>query len=388
MKKTFSAIIFILFITNFTYAQKSWTLSGYVSNMQSVMFDSIGNNWTNDNLIHNRLEFRYYAPKYFTIGVDARNRIITGETVKYMPGYADNINSDNGLIDLSWNIIEENSILLNTSIDRAFLTFEKGNVNITAGRQRINWAKTFVWNPNDIFNSYSFFDFDYMEKPGSDAFNIEYYTGMASSINAVVKLDSANNITAGAKYGFNLLNYDFQVIGGIINEQDYIAGIGLTGNIWKFTIRSEASYLQPEKNFADTTGVLIASIGTEYMFQNSTMVSFEFLYNQLPKETQVGNFLQIYEAPMSVKNLSFTEYNIFGQITYPFSPLISGTFAGMYYPQIKGFFVGPSLSISLTQNLDFSVIAQTFSGEFTNPITQKDQRMLFNLGFMKMKYSF
>jgi len=388
MKKKIILVIFVITTTISAYSQKSWTLSGYVSNMQSVMFDSIGNDWTNDNLIHNRLELRYYAPKYFTIGIDARSRLITGETVKYMPNYSSSISADNGLIDLSWNIVEEKSVILNTNIDRAFITFEKGNLNITAGRQRINWAKTFVWNPNDIFNSYSFFDFDYMEKPGSDAINIEYYTGMASSINAVVKLDSANNITAGAKYGFNLYNYDFQIIGGVINEQDYVAGIGLTGNIWKFTVRSEASYLQPDKNFADTSGVLIASLGTEYMFPNSTMVSFEFLYNQMPKETQVGSFLQVYDAPLSVKNLSFTEYNIFGQITYPFTPLVSGTFAGMYYPKIEGFFVGPSLNISLTQNLDFSVIAQTFSGKFSNPITQKDQRILFNIGFLKMKYSF
>ena len=36
----------------------------------------------------------------------------------------------------------------------------------TAGRQRINWGQTFVWNVNDVFNAYSYFDFDYKERPG------------------------------------------------------------------------------------------------------------------------------------------------------------------------------------------------------------------------------
>lgn len=388
MKKLTYTLLFLL-VANFGIAQNTWTLSGYVSNMQSVMFDSIGSNWVNDNLIHNRLEFRFYTPKYWTMGVDVRNRIITGETLKYTPNYADGVQSDRGLIDMSWNVVDEQSVLFNTNIDRAFVMFEKGKLNVTVGRQRINWGKTFVWNPNDIFNSYSFFDFDYMEKPGSDAVNVEYYTGMASSLNVVAKIDSAKNITAGAKYGFNLFNYDFQVIAGYINEQEWVAGAGLTGSIWKLTLRSEASYLQPDKNFADTTGLFVASVGTEYMFQNSAMISVEFLYNQMPKQPQVGgSFLQVYDAPLSVKNLSFTEYNIFAQATYPFSPIISGTLAGMYYPEIKGFFVGPTLSISLTQNLDFSVIAQTFSGEFQNPLTGKDQRLLFNLAFLKMKYSF
>ena len=391
MKKPFIIILFIFcffLIANNSKAQNTWSLNGYVSNMQSVMFDSLKSNWTNDNLIHNRLELRFYADKYFSFGIDVRNRIITGETLKYLPGYADGIQADNGLIDMSWNIIEEQSILLNSTIDRAYLTFEKGKLNITVGRQRINWAKTFVWNPNDIFNSYSFFDFDYMEKPGSDAINIEYYTGMASSINVVAKLDSAKNITAAGKFGFNLFKYDFQFVGGIINEQDYVVGMGFAGNIWNFSLRGEASYLHPENNFKDTTGLVIASIGTDYMFKNSLMFSIEFLYNQMPEDTQVGSFLQVYEAPMSVKNLSFTEFNIFGQITYPFTPLISGTLSGMYYPKLKGFFAGPAISISLMQNLEFSVIAQTFSGEFKNPYTLKNERMWFNLGFLKMKYSF
>ena len=392
MKKLFITIIFIICLINLlsinSKAQNTWSLNGYVSNMQSVMFDSIKNPWTNDNLIHNRLEFRFYTEKYFSFGIDLRNRIITGETVKYMPNYATGIQADNGLIDMSWNIIEEQSIIFNSSIDRAYLTFEKGNLNITVGRQRINWAKTFVWNPNNIFNSYSFFDFDYIEKPGSDAVNIEYYTGMASSINVVAKLDSANKITAAGKFGFNLFKYDFQLIGGIINEEDYVVGMGFAGNIWNFSFRGESSYLHPKAHFSDTTGLLIASIGTDYMFRNSLMLSVEFLYNQMPEGTQVGSFLQIYEAPTSVKNLSFAEFNILGSISYPFTPLINGSLSGMYFPELKGFFAGPTVSISLMQNLEFSVIAQTFSGEFKNPYTQKNQRIWFNLGFLKMKYSF
>ena len=391
MKKPFTTILVIfcfLIVSINSKAQNTWSLNGYVSNMQSVMFDSIKNPWTNDNLIHNRLQFRFYAEKYFSFGIDVRNRIMTGETVKYMPNYAAQVQADNGIIDMSWNIIEEQSVIFNTNIDRAFLTFEKGNLNITVGRQRINWAKTFVWNPNDIFNSYSFFDFDYIEKPGSDAINIEYYTGMASSINVVAKIDSAKNVTAAGKFGFNLFKYDFQFITGIINEQDWVVGTGFAGNVWNFSLRGEASYLHPENNFSDTTGLLIASIGTDYMFKNSLMFSIEFLYNQMPEERQIRSFLQVYEAPMSVKNLSFTEFSILGSISYPFTPLINGSLSGMYFPELKGFFAGPTITISLMQNLEFSVIVQTFSGEFKNPITKKDERMWFNLGFLKIKYSF
>ncbi|MCG8318265.1 MAG: hypothetical protein MI921_02070 [Cytophagales bacterium] len=49
------------------------------------------------------------------------------------------------------------------------------------GKHRINWGKSYVWNPNDVFNAYSFFDFDYEERRGTDALLIKYTTSPFSS---------------------------------------------------------------------------------------------------------------------------------------------------------------------------------------------------------------
>ncbi|MCK7542259.1 MAG: hypothetical protein MZV63_70990 [Marinilabiliales bacterium] len=69
------------------------------------------------------------------------------------------------------------SHVLNTFIDRASVDFTAGTLQVSAGRQRINWSQALVWNPNDIFNTYSSFDFDYMERPGSDAVRVDLLTG-------------------------------------------------------------------------------------------------------------------------------------------------------------------------------------------------------------------
>jgi len=388
MLKKYIISLLIIFISTQSFSQKKFYIEGYVSNMQSVMFDSLKNNWINDNLIHNRLNFKYNPNKNISFALELRNRIITGESVKYIPNYAKETQTDNGLIDLSFNLVEEQSVLINSSIDRFYFNYEKGKFNLTIGRQRINWGQTFVWNPNDIFNSYSFFDFDYAEKPGSDAIRLQYYTGTSSSLETAIKLNKDKKVTAAGKFVFNKFNYDFQFIGGIIDEKDWIGGLGWSGNIWQLSFRGEASYLQPKENFKDTTGLFIGAFGLDFMFENSLMISGEFLYNQQPEQNNFSNFLQIYDAPQSVKNLSFTEYNIFAQISYPFNPLISGTISAMYYPEIAGFFAGPSVSFSLMDNLDFSLIAQSFSGEFKNQVTLKNERMWFNLIFMKMKLSF
>jgi hypothetical protein len=106
-------------------------------------------------------------------------------------------------------------------------------LQVTAGRQRINWGQTFVWNPNDIFNTYSYFDFDYEEKPGSDAVRVQYFLNPTSAFELAAKLDRQNKATIAGLYRFNKLNYDIQFLSGITDEQDFVAGAGWSGQILK-----------------------------------------------------------------------------------------------------------------------------------------------------------
>ena len=391
MKKILLFIGIILFISVHTFAQekeKKYSLDGYINNMQSVMFDSLKGNWTNDNLIHNRLNFNWFPAESFSFNVGIRTRIFTGESVKYIPGYADLLSADKGIIDLNTNLVSENSVIINSQIDRAYLSYEKGNFSITAGRQRINWGRSFVWNPNDLFNSYSFFDFDYPEKPGSDALRIQYYTGAASSAELVAKIDSSENITAAGMYHFNFASYDFQILGGIISEKDYVIGAGWEGAVKSMSLRGEISYLHPKEHFSDTTGLFIADISCDYTFQNSLALRFEFLYNQQPASGGISSFQQYYYEPLSVKNLSFTEYNFFGSISCPLTPLFNFSLSGMFYPKIKGYFFGPVFSYSLSNNADISVLAQTFGGNLKNPINGNAEFKSMTFAFLQFKYSF
>jgi len=391
MKQAFQIIILLLLITRLTFAQqekkqKKYSFDGYVTNMQSVMFqDSITGNWLNDNLIHNRLNFSWFPNDIFTVKVGTRTRFFSGETVKYTPDYGKNMQKDNGIIDLNTNIFSENSFLLNTQIDRANISYEKGNLNVTIGRQRINWGRSFVWNPNDIFNSYSFFDFDYPEKPGSDAIRIQYYTSAISSAEMVVKADSSQKCSYAGMYRFSLGSYDIQFMGGQINEQDYVLGTGWEGSLKSISFKGEATYLHPKRNFKDTTGLLVACASISYGFPNSAFLQFEFLYNQ---QSQKSDFTSYLNQTLTVKNLSFTEYNLFGSITYPVTPLFNATVSAMYYPEVKGFYFGPSITYSLSENLDFAFFAQTFQiKDFVNPLTQK-KGLKMSFGFLQMKYNF
>lgn len=426
---TVKIILFCLLYSNSGLAQeeersRNWELNGYISNMQSVIYENLDDLWLTENLLHNRLNFRWDISDKMTFSVQFRNRFIYGDLIRFDqlmkdiedqfegdsasgilslfgldPGsmnsglagfnnYVDQIDSDNGIADLSLMVAKGKSFLFNVFFDRLWFQYTIDNLEITAGRQRINWGQTFVWNPNDIFNTYNFFDFDYPERPGSDAIRIQYYPGYTSKIEAAIKVDSARNITAAGLYRFNKLNYDIQFLGGILDSEDLVAGLGWSGNIKSASFRGELSYFHPKDNFKDTTGLFFVSLSSEYVFKNSFMIQVEGLYRQLPAGFNVSDFTEFYSGPLSVKKLSFTEYNIFSQASYPVTPLLNATLGGMVFlGEISGYYIGPSLSYSLTDNLDFSTYFQIFSGKFPDSEGIKHKQN-FNLAFLRLKMSF
>jgi len=116
------------------------TLNGYVSTMQSVMFDSLSGPFVNDNLIHNRLNLKGFLNENITFAAEFRNRLFTGDMVRAGRSYSEMTASDPGWVDLSWNLLNEQSFFFNTTIDRIWMDFNYGKFQARVGRQRINWG--------------------------------------------------------------------------------------------------------------------------------------------------------------------------------------------------------------------------------------------------------
>jgi len=391
-KKQFILILFIIFSFSLQAQQKKekkWSLDGYISYMNSNMFDSISNAWSIDNQLHNRLNFEWFPNDKFTFVAQLRTRFIYGNSVLIIPNYADMIEQETGYLNMNKNVLSEKNFLLNMNLDRLYFKYSTGNWDMQLGRQRINWARTMVWNPNDIFNTYSYFDFDYMEKPGSDALRIQYYTGVSSSIEIAASINHEERGTVAAKWLINKWNYDFQLIAGEMEQRDYIAGFGWAGAIKSLAFRGEATYFHPI-NSADTMreASFSGTFSLDYTFGNSLNLMGQVLYSTISKDNPISNFATFYTTNLNAKYLSFTEWNLFASATYPITPLLNATFAGMYYPKVKGFFINPSFDYSLSDNLTLSIIYQYFKGEFPNPLTGKKQQQQFNFAFLRLKQNF
>lgn len=381
MRKIFLAIIFLFQVAHGLKSQeKASPLSvyGYVSSLQSAMFDSLSGPVSHDNLIHNRLNIRGYIGKNITLAIDFRNRLFTGDLARSGNFYSSVIDRDLGWIDLSWNVINENSFFLNVTLDRAWIEFKTGKMEICAGRQRINWGQTFVWNPNDIFNAYSFFDFDYIERPGSDAVRFQYFATPSSVVEIAVKADNKNEITAAGLYRFNKWGYDIQILGGFSQSEDYIAGAGWSGHIGSLSFRGETSLFRPVEK--SRKGILLTTVGIEKIFRDNSIAQMQLMYCNNP--LNLKDFNSLYSGNLTARELAFSKFTSFCSFNWAVTPLLNTGISVMWFPDMKGYFTGPSVDYSLAENLDFTLLWQHFRGNLN------DVKTRLNIAFLRIKYSF
>jgi hypothetical protein len=383
IKKVILILFPILLLHKPAFSQdekKTITLNGYLTTMQSAMFDSLSGPFINENLLHNRLNIKGFINDNLTFAVEFRNRLFMGDMVRLGSSYSEMIGMDPGCVDMSWNILKKQSFLLNTTIDRLWFDVNLGKFQIRIGRQRINWGQTLVWNPNDVFNAYSFFDFDYVERPGSDALRFQYYPGSSSAIEFAAKVDDDDDLTTAGLFRFNKWGYDFQFLAGYVNSEDIVTGTGWSGSFGSISFRGEASWFQPVKNFSDTSGRGLITIGFDKIFKNNSMAQMQLMYCNDPLD--LNNFNSFYTGNLSSKDLAFSKLSIFGQFSYSVNPLLNISVSAMWFPDLKGYFAGPSLDYSLAEDMDFSLFWQHFDSMMAGT------RVRINIGFLRLKYSF
>lgn len=370
---------------------KNWSLTGYVKNMQTLLFFNdafpdfqqgmLVDTFLQDNLIHNRLNFRWMINDELKLRTDLRTRVFYGDLVRANPNYGDAIdNVNNDYFDLSLVLLDENAWVVQSMIDRLYLEYFKGNWEVRLGRQRINWGISTVWNPNDIFNAFSFTDFDYEERPGSDALRVKYYTGFASSVELAVRMfDHFDEATIAGMWKFNKGSYDIQILGGY--DRNYLAmGGGWAGNLGDAGLKGEFTYFLPLDKEQDDA--FAATVGIDYSFENSLYLNGGYLYNSAGSTS--ASVTNLFNFELSARNLYPYRHAIFAQFSYPFTPLLNGGVAFIYSPvDIHALFANPTLTLSVAENWDLDFVGQiTFDKEkrgYSSPI---------QAFFLRMKYSF
>lgn len=365
IKKINLSLLFIFFTTfsvsafNFHKLQDYFSLTGFVKKMETVEIQNLQGKWQTMTSAQNRFDLRCYPTNSITAQIGMRNIFDYGQIpAENYPEYIKIATADNGFFDLTNCIAKDTSYVLYTNFDRAYIEFVKGSFDIVFGRQRINWGINRVWNPNDIFNTFNYFNFDYLERPGCDGIKMQYYTGMTSSAQFGYKIDKEKNVTWASMFKFNKWSYDFQFLSGVM-ENDLVIGTGWSGQIFKAGFNGEISYFNNKDNLSDSTGLIVGSIGGNYGFEDGLFLQTAMIYNSKGTTGPAGcNNVEI-----TAKNLTRAKYNLFGAASFPLTPLIKVEVSSMLNPTDKSYYIGPSFDLSLKQDLDLKIQGQLYYGD-------------------------
>ncbi len=363
---------------------KAWDLNGYVKYMGTATLPDVGDNLF-DNLVHQRFNFEYRLNSNLRFNAGMRNRFIWGDSAEN-PYYSDYIGLDSGYVDLSKNWAEGERYVGNSQLDRLYIDWNNNNWQVTGGRFRINWAMTTVWNPNDVFNSYSIYDFDYEERPGTDALSLSRKLGFASRFDLVYSPNEEHHLNSYAvRYLFNVEQWDIQLLGGKARLDNFI-GAGVAGDIRGGGLRAEVSYFDPtQDSWQDVNQVsaLVSSIEMDYSFggQGHWAVKGSIMHNSNPQDPINANaFLSL---PLTAKTLSFTELTSYLDASFELSALSRVTLSTIYY-QDGSYFLGLSNNYSLANNWQLLGVVQYFDGDKDSLFSQSSSTLLF----AQIKWSF
>ena len=367
--------------------EKNWSLKGYAKLMQTYNVAEGADSLLVDNLIHNRLNFRWFPHENWTVRLEMRNRIFYGDFVQLIPQYDQLIDVNDDYFDLSFFPVKGDNLLFHSMLDRAYVQWRKNDWEVSLGRQRINWGVNLAWNPNDIFNAYNFFDFDYEERPGTDALRVVHYTGFASSIEFAAKAaDSWDEWVAAGLWKFNQWNYDFQFMAGV-DRGDVVMGTGWAGNINQAGFKGELSYWRPYDSYFEKKAedIFVGSIAFDYSFENSLYLYSSYLYNS-GGDTNPSFGLIGFGAnqQLTAKNLIPFEHTLLLQGSYQVTPLLSASLSTLYFPgATNGLFLSPNVNISMFQNWDLDLFGQIFYNH-----SQEGYRAASKFFYLRFKYSF
>lgn len=355
-----AGIFFILFVVASIGAGQD--LKGHIKQLNTLFVPNPDTLiWFLDQTLENRIEFRWQKYSWMQFEAHARNRFIYGDFVENIPHYNRMLDSDPGFFDLSLLWADGRSFVGCTEFDRLWLQFRFRQGDITLGRQRINWGMDLTWNPNDIFNTFSYLNLEYPARPGTDAVNLKIYTGTLSFIEAVFQprrdIDSS---AYGVRWKSALGSTEYQWIVANMSTH-YVAGGGFSGGIWHFAVRSEFSYFHSHSS-GNKNGI-VATLSLDRSFASTGFVQCGILYNSFGNNTVDQSFNFIEPQILSPTRLSMGKINLLAGVNGTIRTLYTPSFVVLANPVDGSAVLIPGLSFFASDNLTLAITSMLLTGK-------------------------
>jgi hypothetical protein len=378
MKKLCQAVLFTAILLSPLYSQlPDWTLGGYLKDLVAYTdgplegFPLETGNWQNTFQV--RVNAYAYPAERITFSLQVRNLWIYQKNMQLIREFQNFFTVNSYYFNFKWEWLENDNYYGFSEIDRLYFDWVNDDSEVLLGRQRIAWGTCLVWNPTDLFNPFDILDFDYEERPGTDALHFQYYTGPLSQFNlAATPGRTRYEVIYAGRYATNKWNYDFGLIAGwqrnslrlAVNWAGQFLGGGFRGeilftspNLIYTTINLETLQLE---TIELTNPYLTFALSYDYTFPGSFYTHTEYLYNGLGTTGKAGSrrFDIVYTGELSPARQS-----LFQEFAYLLTPLIRTGFFVIFNPNDKSWIAAPSLQYSLATNWEVYLLIFPAGGE-------------------------
>lgn len=368
------------------YMQTTTLFNDDLNGFPSGLIQQLYGKALHDHLIHQRIDSDWYITPTLQFTAALRTRVIYGDVPRlyHLAGleYGKSLDSAaNDLIRMSALLAHNQTWTIHAVLDRLHMTWRGKNNELKIGRQRINWGIASVWNPNDLFNAYSFLDFDYEERPGSDAMRYtHYFQGDHRIEYAMRPARHIRDAIIGGLYRGHVAGTNYQVITAWY-QGDMAIGAGLEVDAWGAAAKLEATYFHTVDGIPNRDNALAAALDVSYIWPSGLLGSAGYFLNTAPNNQDffVGN-----SSRLTAKQLFPYRHNTFIQSSYPITPLLSMTLAVIYSPMPShATILQPIISYSLASDWDLDFVGQIFFQE-----QEKKYQSPFQSLFLRIRWSY
>lgn len=380
--------------------QERISVSGYVKYLQSALLVESGFGGTPpglvdqllggalfDHLLHHRLNMGVEFHPSLRVQVGWRNRLFFGDQPRLYAlsgqDYGQAVDAGaNDRLDLSFLSLDRKAWVAHSVLDRLYLEWRGSRDEVRLGRQRINWGLCTIWNPNDLFNAFSFTDFDYEERPGADALRWTHYFGESGRSELVLQPGQTwQTSTYALQYHGAIKNVGYQVLGAWYRGELALGG-GWEADLWEGAWKLEGTAFVPVRD--EDTRKPAAAVSTDWTrsWASGLLLGGGYLLNSAARRD--GNLFADLDERLSARNLYPFRHNVFIQGSYPVTPLFSTSLAAVYSPgDDRNLFLAPVLTLSVASDWDLDLTGQVLIEEKARKWTSPVQAF-----FLRLRWSY
>lgn len=161
---------------------------------------------------------------------------------------------------------------------RALVKYEGEEHAVVLGLQRVAFGVGRIWTPTDMFNPLNSLSLESAERAPVFAADYNYAFSDTGSIEVVASVQENNNTKAAIRIKEYVVFADMGLV--IVKEKErQLLGYEVEGHLFEtgVEVRSEGGYYTNTKDDVSFTKFIV---GADYAFENSLIVSAEYLYNE------------------------------------------------------------------------------------------------------------